>query len=102
MLSQNLWQSTQGAASIVADGILSTGEFGMMLSDDISDLPLMNANEPTMEITLRHCSIRRRLPPSTVTPTAASVRVRSKTAWLFGITFHRPLGSFPAAIMRAF
>ena len=44
-LSQNLWPSTQGAASIVADGILPNGEFGMVLSDDICDLPAMNPSD---------------------------------------------------------
>ena len=44
-LSQNLWPSTQGAASIVADGILPDGEFGMVLTDDICDLPAMNPSD---------------------------------------------------------
>ena len=39
-LSQNLWPSTQGAESIVADGILPNGAFGMVLDDDICDLPM--------------------------------------------------------------
>jgi hypothetical protein len=36
---------TQGAASIIADGILPNDEFGMMLSGDICDLPAMNPSD---------------------------------------------------------
>ena len=44
-LSQNLWPSTQGAASIVADGILPDGAFGMVLNDDICDLPMSSPSD---------------------------------------------------------
>jgi hypothetical protein len=91
-LSQNLWPSTQGAASIVADGILSTGEFGMLLSGDISDLPAMKS--PDEDFIENMFASERRLKPSAATPTAASVRVRSKTASPFGIASHRLQSSF--------